>query len=452
MTIQDDQLAALGKLGYGSISLQDSIAAYAAGGFTPTNVGSTFLPLDRHITVYGDSRTANGAGGTVPDQTLENYGYSTWIPIYTGGRVRVSVERNAGVGGNTTAMWLARSNTVLALGSKVIVNLIGTNDRGASLSLSVSKRNLEAGIRKQLEAGYIPIIIAETPRGGANALTGTNLQNHKDYRDWIKAYFPTIGVLVADPWVDLISTDPTEAAAGLPKAGLFLDGLHPTPQGARIIGMHVAAQVMKLYKTPIWTPPYEQPYDATNSTTGSLNANSLLVGTTGNKSASANATGDLATGWSLAGSSWTGATVTCSKEANPTGGEYQVFTLGGTPTSASSYLTFEQTLPLASLATGDVIRGVCNTMFSGLTGIAGVSLDFRFVRSGTAQYVKFADRYTEAFPMDSVAVSGPYETPYLTVDLGIDTEVKLRFVVYGCQNQPLGGVIKVGNYSANKVV
>lgn len=412
---------------------------------------SPFSPLDRHIAIFGDSRTANCHGTVTAGENVENYGYAGWMSLYADSRVRTTKARNGGVGGDTSAQWLARLPTVLAYGAKVIVNLISTNDRGAGLTLDVSKNNIDTCIRGQLDAGCIPIIIAETPRGGANALTGTNLANHLALRDWIKSYFPTIGVRVADPWVDLISTVPAEATAGLPKAGLFHDGLHPTPDGARIIGKHVAALLVDLFPAKMLLPTFVSPYEATNNKYGQLTSNPLITGTAGTLTGSANSTGVLADGWSCTGSSWTGGSVVLSKEANPTGGEYQVMTLGGTPTNSGAIVVFSQAISVANVASGNKIKVMAKISHAGLQNVAGVALEIRFVRSATSYYSKINDRYTEATPMTGEAFVAPFETPILTLD-GTETTIEARVVIYGVQNQPIAGVVKIGQMACVKVV
>lgn len=407
-------------------------------------------PVSRHITIDGDSRTANTHGGTPPNELAENYGYGAWLCQYTEGRVRVSESRNGGTPGDTTPQWLASMPATLAFGAGVIVTLIGTNDRGtANLSLETSKRNIEAGIRMQLEAGVTPIIVAELPRGDTYALTGQQLANHLALRDWIKEYMPTLGVRVADPYPDLV--DPENADLALPRTGYFVDGLHPGPIAARIIAKHIAPHLNAIFAARLALPTFSSPYDATNNVTGWLTSNPLCTGTGGTKNAAANATGPLADNWSLQASAWTGATVLLSKEANPDGGEFQVFDLGGMPTSANSYLSFEQSIPLASVASGNVLRAIAQVSHSNLAGVSGVSLDIRFVRGGTAYYVKHCDRYVEGTQMDGELVFGPHETPYLTID-GTETDIKIRFVIYGNQNQPMAGRVKVGQIAPQKVL
>jgi hypothetical protein len=170
----------------------------------------------------------------------------------------------------------------------------------------------------------------------------------------------------------------------------------------------------------------------------------LLTGTTGTKSASANATGEVATGYTIAGSSWTGMSVVASKEA-ATVGEAQVFKFSGTPTTSGALFTFEQIITLANAKLAANIKAVADIEFE-LTGCLGVSLDFRFLDSGTYNS-KCCDRYQDGFPMSNVKVSGVQETPTTTITSGC-TEVKIRVAVYASQNIPMTGTIKVKQLAA----
>lgn len=409
-------------------------------------------PLDRYINITGDSRTANSIGVSGNTVTFENYGHGAWLPTMSNGSVSISVARESATPGHTTADWLGNMAAYIAAGGDVFVNMIGTNDRNSSsdFSLSRSKRNIETGIRMQIDAGIVPLMYAEIPRGGANALTGTQLSNHIGLREWAIDRLPDLGCRVADAWPALIDTE--NEAAGLPISSYFVDGLHPNGIGAPLIARTMAPYLLEIYGSPLILPTYDEQFDATSAKTGWLNVNPLLLGTGGTKSASANATGVVADGWTLAGSSWTGATVVASKESNPDGGEYQVLDLGGTPTSTGSTLTFEQTLDLADLSTSDVLRAIGLVQFENLSGVGGVDIEIRFVRSAVATFMKALDRYVEGSFMWSGPFQGPQETPYYTVDKAIDTEVKIRFVVYGCQNIPIRGRVRVGQFGSEKVI
>lgn len=406
-------------------------------------------PLDRYIALTGDSRTANSFGGTAPTITGENYGHGAHYCSLTGGRVRTDKGRCNATPGHTTKDWLDNMAAYIANGGDVFMNMIDTNDRNntSNFSLNRSRRNIEAGLKMQIDAGKIPVMFAPLPRGGANALTGQQLSNHKDLREWVLWRMPELGVRTVDAWPLLVADE----EAGTPISAYFVDDLHPNQPGAIQIARLGSAPLIDLFGVPLMLPTYDEPYDATNSKAGWLTPNPLMTGTTGTKSASANATGVVADGWNVAGSSWTGGTVVCSKEANPDGGEYQVFTLGGTPTLAGSTLILEYALNLANLAVGNVIRGIAKVAYEGLSGVGGVSLDLRFVRGGTAYFMKSLDRYVEGAQMLPGPEAGPQETPYLTVDL-TETEIKLRAVIYGCQNVPIRGTVKVGQIAAQKLL
>lgn len=406
-----------------------------SGRSMPISVGR---PLDRNINATGDSRTKNSIG-TSGGVLFENYGHGAHYGFLTGGRVRISPERLSATPGHTSAQWLANMQAYIAAGGDVFMNLISVNDRLASnnFSLTRSKRNVETGLRMQLDAGKIPIVIAELPTFGGSALTGQQLINHLAMREWFLERMPDFGIRVSDPWPLLTEAD-------------FVDGLHPAQPGALKVAKTVAPHLIDLYGAPLSLPTYDEQYDATYAPGGWLTANPLLLGTTGTLSASANGTGPVADGWNVAGSAWTGATVRCFKETNPDGGEFQCFELGGTPTSAGSTLLLQYTMSLENLSASDVIRGLAKTVWEGLSGVGGVSIDFR-VADGATTYYKSLDRYAEGWQMAPGPEAGPQETPYLTIT-GTETEIKLRAVIYGCQNVPIRGIVKVGNFAPEKVL
>lgn len=408
----------------------------------------SFKPLDRHLLLIGDSRTANCIGGTAPSEIIESYGHASWYGPMSDGSVRISASRKGATPGHTTKDCLDNLNTYIAMGGEVCPTLIGTNDfNNTTIPLGTTKRNVETILKKLVDAGKVPIVLGEAPRGGAYQLTD-RLSDFLNYRDWLATRVPDLGIRYAHIWDALI--DPANAAAGLPIASLYVDMLHWNTLGAYEVAKIVAPHIIDLFGVPISLPTFDSPYDATYNRSGWLNLNPTLLGTAGTRSASANATGVVADSCTLSGSSWTGATAIASKETNPDGGEYQVLTLGGTPTLAGSTLIFEQTLDLAKVTTGDIIRGLCKTVAQNLSGVSGISTDLRYVRGGTAYFNKCLDRYVEGTVMPSNPADLVQETPYLTISG--DTEIKLRTVIYGCQNVPISGVVKIGNFGCEKII
>lgn len=393
----------------------------------------TSRPLRRNVAIYGDSRTANCSSGALPNKFTENYGYASWFGQYSGGRILFDPAFNFGVGGDTTTQWAARVNTVIASAADVVVCLISTNDRTADFTLAQTQQNIENVIAKLQAAGKIVVFIAETPRGGANVLTAPRQAIHDQVRAWIKSYLPTIGVRVVDVYSLLTDT-----------ASVTVDGLHPSPVGARIIGEAVAKAIKELFKSPAILPKESAVYNSATNVFGPINTNALLTGTTGTKSASANSTGVVATGYTIAGSSWTGMSVVASKEATAIG-EKQVFTFSGTPTTSGALFTFEQVITLADAKTAASVKALADIEFA-MVGCLGVSLDLRIVDTATFN-VKCCDRYQDGFPMSSVSVHGVQETPAAAIT-GTATEVKIRVSVYASQNIPMTGTIKVAQLAA----
>ncbi|QJD54944.1 putative SGNH/GDSL hydrolase family protein [Pseudomonas phage MR7] len=402
----------------------------------------------RDIYVTGDSRTANGFStvASPPQVVLESYGYGSMLGPETGGKVRVTHTRNGGVGGDTSTMWLARMPGIVAVGADVYVNLISINDRGtAAMPLAQTQANILAGLKLQADTGAAVIVVAELP---VTFLTGTQLTIHLAVRDWIKAYLPTLGYLVADPWVDMV--DPTSATYQ-PLAGMLVDDRHPAPAGAIIISRHIARLIEGLYPTPLAMPNGVSNLWAAGNPTGWLTPNPDQTGTTGTLSASANATGSLAANSFLTGSSWTGATVVAAKAPSPYGGEYQLLTFGGTPTAANPFLTYHQLVDLSQVAVGDVLRGLARLDYTALAGIAGVSLELQITKPSGVEYYKIADRYTAAFPVTQDRVRGVYETPQYVVDK-TETEIRVRVTVYTQSNVALGGTLKIAGMTEQKII
>lgn len=411
-------------------------------------------PLDPTLNLCGDSMTANSIGVSGNNVTFENYGHGAHYTTLTGGRVRISAARKSATPGHTTKDWLDNMPTYLAAGGSFFLNRIGPNDRNLSnnFSLSRSKQFIATGIRMQIDAGKIPGFIGLIPRSDTNISADQQLI-HMALREWILTRLPEMGVIVSDPWPFLAHPDPSLAAQGLPNENLLVDKLHENALGALLTAQTMAPNLIDLFPSPVvLLPEWDEPYDATYSKAGWLTANPLMLGTAGTKSGSANAVGEVANNWNVAGTNWTGGSVRCFKEAHPDGhGELQCFELGGTPTTAGSTLILEQVVNPANLAALDKIKGMARVAYENLSGVGGVSIDLRFVRGGTASFMKSLDRYAEGYQMEGRPRIGPQETPFLPVDM-TETEIKLRTVIYGCQNVPIRGIVKVGQFASQKVL
>lgn len=427
-------------MNYSRNALISALAALGPQGLLNSGMlTSDEVPLRRKVAVYGDSRTANSSNATPPNIITENYGYASWLGQFTSGAVNFDPANNFGVGGDTSAQWAARVATVTASATDVVICLISTNDRTADFTLAQTQQNIEAVVTRLRQAKKIPVFIAETPRGFANALTAPRLAIHLQVRDWMKSYLPKIGVRVVDIWPSMINPSKDLAALGYPIEELFIDGLHPSPKGARLMAQTIAREIADLIYVPIPLPRFESYWNVTTNRYGQLNTNPLMTGTTGTLSVSANATGLLATGWTAAGSAWTGAAVKASKLIE-NGKDVQMLEFSGTPTSTGSLFTFEQTLVLADCKAAGTIKAIGDIEYQ-IEGCQGVSLDLRIVDTATWNS-KCCDRYQEGFTMSSAKIDGVQETPDAVIVSGA-TQVKVRVSVYGSQNIPLKGYVKV---------
>ena len=97
------------------------------------------------------------------------------------------VENNFGVGGDTTAMVLARIQSVLNSDAGIVVLLAGTNDR-SSTDAATSIANLEQIVKQLTDAGLWVILIAELPSGDTTyssyTLNETMFKEHLKVRKW----------------------------------------------------------------------------------------------------------------------------------------------------------------------------------------------------------------------------------------------------------------------------
>jgi len=64
-------------------------------------------------------------------------------------------------------------------------------------------------------------------------------QTMKGYRAWLKRYCTAFGVPYIDFCADFLSPD------GSTRSELLLDGLHPTPEGHRLMARRLSAQLKR---------------------------------------------------------------------------------------------------------------------------------------------------------------------------------------------------------------
>lgn len=176
------------------------------------------------IVALGDSLTAgyglaDQSQGLVPQ--LEG-----WL-IARGHEVAV---QNAGVSGDTTAGGLARIGWALGPEADALIVTLGGNDLLRGIDPAEARRNLD-GILKEAQARGLPVLLVGM-KAGANF--GPEYKTAFDgmYGDLSEAYNT---VLAEDFFAGLraAGADPSDPASL--AAYMQADGIHPNPEGVRLI-------------------------------------------------------------------------------------------------------------------------------------------------------------------------------------------------------------------------
>lgn len=403
-----------------------------------------FKPLSREFAIFGDSRTAQCHSVAATAFSTENYGYAFWAAQVAGGFCPTT--NNFGVGGDTTAMMLARIAAVVACPADIVLFMGGTNDRTGAMTVADTKRNILAIVRRLQKAGKIVIVGTDTPRFASKALTAPQQVDHEIIRDWITNELSQL-TPVADTYSRITVSD-------------LHDDLHVNVKGAYKVGALGFGPVLAKYiRIPVDLPTEATDLYSVNNITGSLAANPTMLGSVTQSTGSVNpiAGSVVATGFKGVGSSLTGLTTQWSKEV-ALYGESQVIKFGGTPTTAGAYFTLlpTTTFNLANISVGNVISLMCAfDLIGDGNGILGVTAELLITKpvagTPTTIYFRDGDKYVDPHSMPAGTISGALDTQRYTVD-GTETAIVTRISVYFAQNVPQTSTIKVRQFAVRKHV
>lgn len=163
---------------------------------------------------------------------------------------------NEGINGDTTGGMLARmQGGVLAelreggLGADrpYVLLMGGSNDVFYSGSDAAARGNMGAMIHQLFSVGVLPMVgiplpadAPHAPRAWAAAVDFEAAERTmKEYCAWLKRYCTAFGVPYIDFCADFLSPD------GSIRSELLLDGLHPTPEGHRLMARRLSAQLKR---------------------------------------------------------------------------------------------------------------------------------------------------------------------------------------------------------------
>ena len=187
------------------------------------------------VVAWGDSLTA-GYGLADPAQGLVPV-LETWLKT-TG---HDAVVQNAGVSGDTTAGGLARIGWALGPDADALIVTLGGNDLLRGIDPSASKANLE-GILKEATARKLPVLLV------AMKAPGNFGTEYKAAFDGMYGELATQhGALLADDFfggLKAAGADPADPAS-MAKF-MQADGLHPNPEGVKLIVEGLGPKVEEL--------------------------------------------------------------------------------------------------------------------------------------------------------------------------------------------------------------
>lgn len=369
------------------------------------------------VALLGDSITYfNGSGAGVYDTPVtvpyhHSQGFFTWANIALGGRL--TLTRQAGVAGNTSAQVLARITDItgLAVMPGYCVVMAGTNDMLNGVASATTIANLTA-IHDALIAKGITVVACTMPY--VWSATSAYLLAQAEVNDWIRDQATKPGIIVCD-WAGRFANDNGD---GTPKTGYTTDGVHPTPVGAAILGRQLADAIrFRVAGSPLGLA-------STNIEPTNALANGLMIGTSG--TLNTGAAGSFATSWIAGRTAGTG-TITGSKVARVDGmpGSWQQLSISGS--SGATFLMYQDVSP-AGIAPGH--KYIAEMEFEGFvpTDIKKFTLTLAQVGAGGAGGYALAEASGATLVYPSEIPAGVMRTPVVTLNgtpTGLRTSVDL---------------------------
>lgn len=186
------------------------------------------------IVALGDSLTA-GYGLEAPQ------GFVPQLEGWLKAKGADVVVQNAGVSGDTTAGGLSRIGWALGPDADALIVTLGGNDLLRGIDPANSRANLD-GILKEAQARALPVLLVGMQAPGNFG---------PDYKAAFDAMYPelsqTYGTLLAPGFFDgLTAAGANPADPASLSAYMQADGIHPNPEGVRLIVEGLGPKVLEL--------------------------------------------------------------------------------------------------------------------------------------------------------------------------------------------------------------
>jgi len=441
----------------------------------------------------------NASGSFVRDIAFSIGSFPWWVSALSKGQFIADFASWGGaVSGTTTQQMVgtggsAGAQITAAINSRasIIPMMVETNDRPAGFTLDDGSvvtlgnggtstiPNTKAMINGLVAAGkFIPLLV-DPPRGTAGLssprLSGTQLQYHGGYRDWVLNTAPGLWpgrVFPIDTWPDGQNT--VSGLAGDVLDNFTRDGLHPGTLYARPIAQRVLT-VLQGLGVPLRQVPIQGMIDiySASNPLGAI-APSTRIGGTGSGSAAMPANqggvtyaGNRPSGYSInSNSAAQGGTMTVTGTRNVAslnGGQADMYQLGTSGTSSAT--AGASTTVQYALSAGDktpLVAGNKLTVFgeleiaAGGTGIAGVDLQLiRTYGGGLVERIRtgYADETTGALDtlIASSGLSWLADGAGMSVTLdGTETDISFYVTVMYQPSATISATVRMRNMAVRR--
>lgn len=260
------------------------------------SVGRLYQDQSPTAVIVGDSITALGETsiGAV-QRRVKDEGWTTWMQAFL--HQRLDVISIDGEPGETSTQLLARFQTdAIDLAPKYCFIQTGTNDVTSGVSSATIISNLQAMISMCHDAAITPIILTILPASSID--TSAESAVWFAVNKWILMNHLSGGFIAAN--VSEAYVDPDGSYPVATSSEYVVDGVHPSANGAYLIGKKVADVVDDFI-------PARDVFTFI-STSDPLNilSNPCMIGTDGNDSDAEITDGDVASGWTVNGANGAG--------------------------------------------------------------------------------------------------------------------------------------------------
>lgn len=329
------------------------------------------MGIDSKIIYLGDSITQHGFNLLSGGYYYVNNGFSVFANILSGSKLYQPINGNQGISGDRTDQMIARMGKILNLRPNVIVIEAGTNDFSQSVPLATVIANYTTIINAFKSINATILALTVFPRYSPTApLSTADEANRQLFNAW----------LLSNPDIRYV----VNAESILTSGSLYEDGLHPTTQGAFLIGQDLAVGLSSL----------------TGSASAAFQINPEAVGgynLSGTGGSLAGATGVVATGWTIKGNGGGndagGATAVGSISSNNALNQ-QVITLSGTYSGTSKSVLFTQDFTTSYYAVNDVIECILDIeILSPFVNISSLRPHLQVWTTGFGASLAFAEGF-----------------------------------------------------------